>query len=250
MRGLRTALSFLTLVPTGVGVPEARTLARAVKWFPLVGAGIGAIVGAVALAASLLGLPPLVSAAIAVTTGIVLTGAFHEDGLADTIDALGGSDPDERRRIMKDPCQGTFGVLALCLSVVLRIACLASIGPAGVMPSTIASHALGRTSAVAMMAAPVASRSGLGAAYATTTTSFGVVVAVLSGIAVTIWLLGIRSIVPIIAACTVAATVPALARKRFNGVTGDVVGAGEQLAEILVLVALSELFASRGSSPA
>ena len=73
-------------------------------------------------------LPGLAAAALAVTLGIVITGALHEDGLADTVDAFGaGGGPEETLRILKDPTHGTYGVIALVLSIVLRVLALAAL---------------------------------------------------------------------------------------------------------------------------
>jgi len=92
VRGLLGAVSFLTRVPTGTGAVQPAEMARFVPWFPLVGALVGAAVGGLYAGASAL-LPPLVAAAVAVTAGVAVTGAFHEDGLGDTADAfVGGGD--------------------------------------------------------------------------------------------------------------------------------------------------------------
>ena len=83
-----------------------------VPWFPVVGAVIGLMIGMVWLGLNEL-VSPLTSATIAVMVGVMITGAFHEDGLADTADSLGGYTPERRLEIMKDSRVGTFGVLAL-----------------------------------------------------------------------------------------------------------------------------------------
>ena len=116
--GLLAALQFLTRVP--IRLRREPSLTAIVVWFPLAGALIGAAVGGTAA-----GLwhvtPPLVAAAVAVTVGLLVTGAFHEDGLGDIADAFGGGWTVERRlEILKDSRHGTYGVAAICASIVVR----------------------------------------------------------------------------------------------------------------------------------
>ena len=99
----------------------------------------------------------------------MLTGAFHEDGLADTADALGRVEhPNERREILKDSRHGSYGVAAMCSTIVLRVVCVASLGPAAAFAGLVAAHTLGRGAAVAVMgtARAGARPTGLGADYA------------------------------------------------------------------------------------
>ena len=100
--------------------------------------------------------------------GVLITGAFHEDGLADTADAIAGGWTRERRlEILKDPRHGSYGVAALCGSIVLRVLAVASLGPAAAVGGLVAAHALGRGAAVVTMGVvPVARPDGLGAEYA------------------------------------------------------------------------------------
>ncbi|OLT16783.1 hypothetical protein BJF80_05590 [Serinicoccus sp. CUA-874] len=116
---LRDATSFLTRVP--LPQREGFDLARAAWAFPIVGAGVGAVVGALAWGASLL-VPPLVAATLAVLAEVLLTGALHLDGLADCADGCGGRDRESRLRIMKDHAVGVYGTAAVVLALVLQIA--------------------------------------------------------------------------------------------------------------------------------
>jgi adenosylcobinamide-GDP ribazoletransferase len=105
--------------------------ATAARMFPVAGAVIGAASGVVLILAWLLGLPSLVAAGITVAAGVILTGALHEDGLADTADSFGGRTRDEKLAIMDDSRNGTFGTLALGLSVLIRTVALAALIPRG-----------------------------------------------------------------------------------------------------------------------
>jgi adenosylcobinamide-GDP ribazoletransferase len=186
--------------------------------------------------------PTTVAAAVAVISGVILTGAFHEDGLADTCDAMGGWTPEQRREILKDSRHGSYGVAAMCATIVLRIVALASLGPAAAFAGVVAAHTLGRGAAVAVMglATPVPTE-GLGADYARAITArratIGVCAAVaLGAVAVGWW------VVPLIGGAGVGAwAVSALARRAFGGVSGDVLGAVEQVGECVVLVIVSGL---------
>ena len=232
-------MQFLTRLP--VRLRAAPDLSRSVPWFPVVGALIGAAVGGAA--AGLMELvPPLVTAAVAIQFGVLLTGAFHEDGLADTADAMGGWTPERRREILKDSRHGSYGVAAMCGTIVLRIVCVASLGPAVAFASLVAAHTIGRGAAVGVMgAAPPVPEDGLGADYTRALgparAGAGVLAALLIGaLAVGWW------VVPFAAAALVAAlTVSLVARRAFGGVSGDILGAVEQVAECAVLVVATGL---------
>lgn len=233
--GLLGAIQFLTRIP--IRLRSAPDLARCVPWFPVVGALIGVASGGVA-ALAMEWVTPAVAGALAVITGVVVTGAFHEDGLADTMDALGGMTPARRREILKDSRHGSYGVAAMCSTILLRVVCVASLGPAAAFAGLVAAHTLGRGAAVAVMAtAPPVPQDGLGADYARSLTgrgAFGGVSAALVIAALaTGWWVG-----PLAAAAALAALViTVLARRAFEGVSGDILGAVEQTAECAVLVA-------------
>ncbi|CAB4858320.1 unannotated protein [freshwater metagenome] len=242
MRNLRAAIVFLTRVPIPLGGEV--NLTAAVPWFPVAGALVGAAVGGTA--AGLLHLvPPLVAAAIAVLLGVLITGAFHEDGLADVADAFaGGWTREDRIRILDDPLHGSYGVAALCGSIVVRVACIAALGfsPAATFASIVAAHALGRAAAVGLMAMlPVARPDGLGAEYARSLSRPRAIVGVSGGIAIaalaTGWWVG-----PFVAAAAVGCGAVAwLTLRKLGGVTGDVLGTAEQVVECLVLATATGL---------
>ena len=121
--GFLGALTFLTRLP--VRLRSAPDLSASVPWFAVVGGMIGVTVGAIAAGLAEL-VPMSVAAAVAVISGVALTGAFHEDGLADLCDAFGGWTVEQRHEILKDSRHGTYGVAALASSIVLRIVCVAA----------------------------------------------------------------------------------------------------------------------------
>ena len=234
------AVSFLTRVP--VRLRSAPSMTAAVPWFPVVGALVGCAVGGAAAGLAEV-VPMSVAAAVAVLLGVLLTGAFHEDGLADVADAFaGGWTPEQRLRILKDPLHGSYGVAALCGSIVLRIVALATLGPAVAFAGSVAAHTLGRAAAVGLMGTVrVATPDGLGADYARTLPRRSAVVGVATSLVIaalaTGWWVG-----PLAAAAVLAAVaVGWLAVRKIGGVTGDVLGTAEQVTECLVLVVVSGL---------
>src|SRR5262249_35052382 len=127
--GFAAAVAFFTRIPIDIPAPAVSSIGDAAWAFPLVGAGVGAVAALTLVLAHLLGLHSWPAALMAVTAGVALTGALHEDGLADTADGFcGGHDREAKLSIMRDSRHGTFGVLALVASVMLRGAALAAIG--------------------------------------------------------------------------------------------------------------------------
>ncbi len=138
---LKSSLAFLTRIPAGwLGIdPQVRPdFRRAAGLFPVAGVLVGIAGGLVLLIAGAIGVPPLVAATLAVATTMGLTGALHEDGLADVADSLGGASAERRLEIMHDSRIGTYGAAALVLSLVVRIACLAAIIGTGALQAAIA----------------------------------------------------------------------------------------------------------------
>jgi adenosylcobinamide-GDP ribazoletransferase len=235
------ALQFLTRLP--VRLSRAPDMAAMVVWFPLAGAVIGAVAGGVG-AIAFEWTSPLVAGALAVTAGLLVTGAFHEDGLGDIADAFGGGYTVERRlEIMKDSRHGTYGVAAMSASIVIRVVALGSMPSAATLfAAAVAAHVIARGAAVALMAAvPLARHSGLGADYGQATSRRrGVVTfAMATGLgwaAIGWWALPALGI-----ALAAALAVGALARHKIGGISGDVLGAAEQVAECAVLVLVGAL---------
>jgi adenosylcobinamide-GDP ribazoletransferase len=247
VNGFLGAVSFLTRVPTGTGARPAEELARSVPWFPVVGAGVGLAVAAV-YAGALQLLPPLPAAAVAVVAGACLTGAFHEDGLGDTADAfMGRHDREHTVRILQDPRLGTFGVLAVAASLLLRVAAVATLAPAAALAALPAAHALSRAGAVATMAAlPAAAGTGLGATSTRSLSRRRALAGAAAGLAVALALLGPAAAWAAAATALAAYLLGRLARRRIGGVTGDVLGAIQQLGEILVLLAAAAAVTAGG----
>jgi len=237
-RGFFVALSFLTRIP--IHHKHEPQVGSAAPWFPIVGVVVGAIVGGVAWGVSNL-TSPLVGSAVAVLVGVLITGAFHEDGLADVADAfVGGWSTEDRLRILKDPLHGSYGVAAMCGTIVLRVCALSAIAPQQMFTAAIAAHCFARAGALALMLTTALARhEGLGSDYVSSlrtsraVTSLGVSLLIVTAIT------GIWSIAVVGATIVGAATIRWWSKKKIGGITGDVLGAAEQLSEALILVVLS-----------
>ncbi len=239
---LATGLAFLTRLPMRGAASGDAGLARAAWTFPVVGALIGAVGGLVYLLAAAAALPPFVAATLAVAATMLATGALHEDGLADTADGFGAGGSRERKlEIMRDSRIGTYGVVALILSVLVKVSAIASlISPMFVMLALIAAHAAARAMLPAFMRlVPPARKDGL-AANAGQPSLAGAAIAALLGAAVLTLCLGPLTALAVMALLVAAAFIMAwLAKRQIGGQTGDVLGALEQLGEIVILLAVS-----------
>ncbi len=235
--GLGAAWRFLTRVPVGDGADDAVAQARAPGWYPTVGVIIGAIGGTVFAATRPL-TGPAVAAALAISTAALVTGAFHHDGLADVADAYGGGwDVPQRLAILRDSRLGTYGVMALVCTIAVQVSALASCDEVQGAALLVAAHAGARAGAVGVLRlAPAVRADGLGAGHAQSLAGRVALGAIVTGAVVQMALLGVLGLVTTLAVVTGAAAVTWLSRRKIGGVTGDALGAVEQVGETLVLV--------------
>jgi adenosylcobinamide-GDP ribazoletransferase len=238
----KTAMAFLTRLPMPHphgAMPQ--NFVRAHRMFPVVGALIGAAVGLFCLALRWCGVPDLAAAALALGAGAILTGALHEDGLADVADGFGGGrDKQAKLEIMRDSRLGTYGALILLVSFAAKLSALASIPDGHVVYALIAAHALGRGILPVMSLNLLYARNdGLArnagqpdAAVAIT----AIIIALLIALFALSWANAFWS-----AACAGLSAIAMawLARRQIGGQTGDVLGGAEQVAETAVLLLLA-----------
>lgn len=233
------ALGLLTRLPVRVNGPRAMARGAASSWaWPVVGlvvAMIAALAGWIALG---IGLTPGIVAAMILSVQVATTGAMHEDGLSDSLDGLwGGATRERRLEIMKDSNIGSYGVLALVLSMLLRWSAIAAlVAGSGWVVALIAAAMLSRGGMVALATAlPFARPGGLSASVGQPPQSavmLALALAVLGALMLAGWA-GLAAAI----ACAVALTLWALiARARIGGQTGDILGAGQQIAEIIALL--------------
>lgn len=233
------ATALLTRLPVGAAIAEPGAVAAAGWAFPLVGAGIGLICALAFFLAGLLGVPNAPAALLALLAGLALTGALHEDGLADTADGFGGGRTREQKlEIMRDSRQGTFGIVAIVLSIGLRAAALAAIGdPIHAGLALIAAHAASRGALPATMRVLVPARpDGLGAAAGRPSLVAAIAAAAL-GAAIALAVLGpVTGALALLVAGGGVALAATLARRQIGGYTGDVLGFFQQIGEIVMLL--------------
>lgn len=150
---LALALGLLTRLPVRTP-PGLQPMGRTVYWFPLVGALVGGLGAAGYVASRYLFTTSWLAAVIAVAAMVVVTGALHEDGLADVADGFGGAfDRDRKLEIMHDSRLGSYGALALMLSQLLRIGAIAAMGEIGyTLALLIAGAVLSRAAIAVVMA--------------------------------------------------------------------------------------------------
>jgi cobalamin 5'-phosphate synthase/cobalamin synthase len=233
------ALSFLTRMPFGRLVAvDGDDVARAAPLYPLVGAGIGALAGAVCDAAS--GpLPATAAGALALAVAALLTGGMHLDALADTADALGATTRERRLAVMRDHAVGAFGVVALVLAVLVEAVLLGALAVEGSAWSAFAvAAACGRWAPLPLAAAlPYVRESGQGAALAQI--GWAPVVAALAlVVAIAFAATGLEALAPLATSVGVATVLGGFFRSAFGGVTGDTHGATTELAQAAALAAL------------
>jgi adenosylcobinamide-GDP ribazoletransferase len=243
---LRTAVAFLTRLP--MPHPEGAmppNFVRAHRMFSVVGAAIGGAVGLFCLGLRAIGLPDLAAAALALGASALLTGALHEDGLADVADGFGGGrDRAMKLEIMRDSRLGTYGALILMVGFVAKLSALAAIPDAFVVQSLIAAHALARGVLPAMsMNLAYARKDGLAAnagrpdfATAATAAALALLIAWLA----LPWRLALGAA---LAAAACGAGMAWLAQRQIGGQTGDVLGGAEQLGETAILLLLAVMLA-------
>lgn len=238
-----TAMVFLTRIPIPWQVPDLDArLPRCTPWFPLVGVLVGAI-GALAWWLGASAGNALIGAIAAVAATALVTGAFHEDGLADTFDGLGGSPGRERAlTIMKDSRIGAFGTVALVLVLLARIGALLSLGGAAVA-ALIGAHALARLSSLPLIRWLPYARAdgGTGKPFAGGVSDIGLAVAVGATALLTLVLWGASALVVWLVVALLVGVTGWWYYRRLGGITGDTLGATNQFVELgcyLALVAM------------
>jgi adenosylcobinamide-GDP ribazoletransferase len=228
------AWQFLTRLPVPVAPAYSlERMAAAMRYFPAVGAVVGVGGAAVLLAAAAV-LPMTPAVLLAVAAVAAVTGALHEDGLADTFDGIGAG--DRALEVMRDSRIGTYGVLALGLVVALKVAALAAMPLRAAAAALVAGHAVSRLSMVAVVATSRYARpSGAGAFTAAGVGAGGIVVAVATGLLCLVVLAAVAGAGAALAGAAAAAAGHLLARAlsapRLGGYTGDCLGATQQLGE-------------------
>lgn len=231
------ALQFLTRLPVPAPPYDEGSLSRSVKFFPLV----GLLIGSLASLLQHLLTPHLnrsVSAPLILSFLILVTGCFHEDGLADAADGFGGGwHRDQVLAIFKDSRIGSYGGAALGLSLLARFCLIANLPLGRFTAYLITAHVLCRWTTLPLshfMADARAGAEGQGSRIARLTSRATLLFGTLVSFAIAICALRTQAVAPIVAAIAVTLVSGLYYRHRIQGVTGDCFGATNQLTEIAV----------------
>lgn len=240
------ATHFLTRIPTRIDVdftPER--LRNATRYYPIVGAIIGTVAAAAFYIPDLI-LPTLIAVIIATAATALITGAFHEDGLADTFDGVSGAyDRARSLEIMHDSRIGTFGALALILVITLKIAALTSLSDTTtIITALIAAHIISRTSIVIVQATSnYARESGIAGPQdqrpPLINTTIATITALITIAATALILSPTAAILTTAGAITAHILIRLYFQPKLKGHTGDTLGATQQITELGIYIALA-----------
>ncbi len=235
LASFRAAIGFLTILPVSPR-DAAGSLARAPAWFPAVGLLLGGMLAFLDLALRALHLPVLLNSALLLATLAALTRALHLDGFMDTCDALlGGFDRERRLEILRDPHVGAFAVVGVICLLLVKLAALTALPSGSRTWVLILFPCLSRAAMVlAMKRFPYARREGLGTPFASRG-GLGPWAGLLVAAAASVALTGLPGLALAALAGVVAWAVGAWATRLLGGVTGDIYGAVNEIAEVAVL---------------
>lgn len=244
---LLLALSYFTRLPVDRWVDyEAAALDRAMGWFPLAGWLVG-LAGAATLYLGCLLFPLSVAVLLAMIVMVLATGAFHEDGLADTSDGFGPvGDREKALQVMKDSRLGTYGVLGLVLVLALKYLALTSLGDAQLAAlALLAAQPLSRMLATFLVPLlPQVSGANSATRAVARRVALGSLITAVLLAAPALLILPNLMLSAVALAAVIVAVFAFACRARFGGYTGDILGAAQQLAETAILLAVLALHTS------
>ena len=241
--GLVVAVRYLTILPVpGPPVPPSSgpspaDLGQSAAWFPIVGLGLGIVLALAQWAATRV-FPPLLVGLLTITAWKLLTGGLHLDGLADCLDGLAGRDAAHRLAIMRDSRIGAFAAIGLVLVLLLDVAAVAEMAEDRRWRALVAAPTVARaTPLVLARLFPPARRDGQGASFQASVGRGPTVLAVALASLVAVVVLGWTGVVAALGGLLAAVLLGWLLASRLGGVTGDVLGAAVEVAELTVLLA-------------
>jgi adenosylcobinamide-GDP ribazoletransferase len=234
--GFWIALQFLTIIPMPFKKePEMREIASSLVFFPIVGLLIGLLLF---LANWGLGevFSPVVTAAFTLLVWVLISGAMHLDGLADSCDGLAGNTAEKRLEIMKDSHTGAFGVVGISLLLLVKFAAIVSLSgwewEALVLAPVFGTWAM----VLAITVFPYARKNGVGQAFKQGATIFKLLIATIITLAAAALLAGWWGVVIMAITCLVTVLVGVFFKSRLGGLTGDTYGAIKEVSEAIVLI--------------
>ena len=254
VRGMLCDLAAAFILLTRIPIPWARlnptnpelkpNINRSLWAFPLVGFCVS-VIGAMVFTFSLaLHLPSLLAAALAILAMIFTTGGYHEDGLADVADGFGGGrEKDRKLEIMRDSWVGTYGIIALVMSLVLRVITLGYMSLSLAIAALLVTGALSRFWMLCTLKAMAPARKAGSSAAAGIPQNHHILIAAAFSLGVCFLLLPVTYVFPVIAVAFVAFLVVSLiSHQQIGGHTGDVLGTVQQVTEIAILICVLSLW--------
>lgn len=235
-REVCSVFSFLTVIPS-CNAP-LRTVARHMYVFPLAGAVIGLIVGGLGLGLSEIGVDPLVIGLLVVAGTAILTGIHHTDGLADFADGLmARGTRDKKLSVMKDVSTGSAGTTAIVLYCVGMVAALSLTGGMELLKGILFAEIAAKFSMVLMAYAGRPAAPGSSAPFSALVDKKRLAAAAAITSAPLVILGGVPGLVVLAAGVTTTLILTALSHRSFGGITGDVLGAANELSRLAALLA-------------
>jgi len=218
---------------------NANALGRAAPWFPVIGIGIGVVLALTDRVTQVF-FPLLLAGLLTVTVWKLLTGGLHLDGLADCLDSLGGRDAEQRLAIMRDSRIGAFGALGLILLLLLEIAALTEMPPSVRVAALLGVPTIARATPplLARVFSP-AKQEGQGAAFGAGVGTLAVPIALSIALVVAIVALRTLGLVVLVVSVVSALGLARFFAARVSGITGDVLGAAIEIAELTGLLTVS-----------
>ena len=232
MKGLIIALQFMTRLPMPRVTASAQDFARSMRWFPLVGLILGALIAAACGAGARI--DPWVGALLGLIAWVGLTGALHLDGLGDMADAAGAAhkDRDRLRAVLSDPHVGSFGVVAIALQLIAKLVLLHTLVDRTLLPALVLIPFAARIAPLWWTRLLPPLHEGLGTAFR------GAVRPVDLALWAAVWLLACWWVPGLLAAPMLMLGWGVWLRQRIGGISGDGHGAGIELVESGLLLAV------------
>jgi adenosylcobinamide-GDP ribazoletransferase len=241
MKSFILTLQFLTRIPINISVDvKEEDFIKGVKFFPIVGLIVGIINIIIYRLCSLI-MPPQAAIVGTVLSNILITGALHIDGLADTCDGIFSSRSRDRMlEIMKDSRIGTNGAVAVFFDLALRIVLLLSINETHIIKTLIISPILSRTIMVVLMHYSVYARTegGLGNIFIGKIGLKDTISTVIIAVIISSTLFGYKAILVMVLNLIIMIIYKSYIFKKIGGMTGDTLGAGNEISELLVILTI------------
>lgn len=247
IRRVLTAIAFLTRIPVNPSVPfDGEDVARASMFFPAVGCVLALMQWALLSLLASVGVPAILQALAATVLLMLLGGGLHQDGLADMADGFGGAfERDKVLLIMRDSTIGTYGALALLLSLATRVSAMVLlITHDAVLIGLLTAAAVSRCSIVLGWRLPYARDEGTGKSVTQLTGPAEVTGAVLFACVVALLCLGAHAIWVFVMAGLVFVVMGWICHRKIGGVTGDTLGATTEVSEVLLLATVASILSA------